>query len=285
MLATMGRLEPLRRLFASLEGQLEVGDCIAIATTGDQYRVGELVKSFRFPDGCVTLTASPKGASTARNLAAASLATKVDFLLFPNDTSWFASGFVKTFRGLDLTGSCGALEVVDEKGPKFLLPEAGTPLSKANVWQVIEPGLFIKCSTFFELGGFNEDFGTGAPTPWQSGEGTELLVRWMDRYDPQSFEWIHKLKVYGISDPFGLSALQRRRKLRAYARGYGRLLITGGFSGRKRIEAALGGWLFGLRKGAPYKAVDGLWVGLGRLEGMTGVVLSGAHSSVRAVDQ
>ena len=282
---TVGRISPLRRLLASLEGQLEKDDHIAIATVGDPDAIRALIKSFNFPEGCVSVCRSPWGISTARNLAVESLPAVVDFLLFPNDTSWYGGDFVRNFKMLNVTQTCGAIEAVDETGPKFVLPAAGTALTKANVWQVVEPGLFMDHGVFRSLGGFNEDFGTGGPTPWQSGEGTELLLRWMAHGSGPSFRWITELTVHGVSDASGLSPSQRRRKLRAYGRGYGRLLILGGFSLRKRLEAALGGWLFGVRKGAPYQAADGLWVGLGRVEGLYGVALRGPRGTIRAVDQ
>jgi hypothetical protein len=282
---TVGRIASLRRLLTSLDGQLEPGDRIAIATVGDVEVIRTLISSFGFPAGCVSVINSPWGISTARNLAVASLRTNVQFLLFPNDTSWYERGFVRNFKMLNVTETCGAIEVVDETGAKFVLPAAGTSLTKANVWQVVEPGLFIDHGVFRSLGGFNEEFGTGGPTPWQSGEGTELLLRWMGSGSGPSFRWITELKVHGVSDASGLSPSQRRRKLRAYGRGYGRLLTLGNFSLRKRTGAALGGWLFGVRKGAPYKAADGLWVGLGRFEGLYGVTFRRAQSTVKAVDQ
>lgn len=282
---TIGRPAPLQRLFASLEGQLEPGDRIAIATVGDVDDIRSLAATFDFPAGCITVTKSPWGISTARNLAAASLESSVQFLLFPNDTSWFDSDFVEKFKLLNVSETGGAIEVVDEAGPKFVLPATGTPLTKANVWQVVEPGLFMDHGIFRSLGGFNEDFGTGGPTPWQSGEGTELLLRWMTHSSAPSFRWLTELKVHGVSDASGLSPSQRRRKLRAYARGYGRLLTLGEFSVQQRLKAAIGGWLFGLRKGATYSAADGLWVGLGRFEGLSGITLRRPQTSVRAVDQ
>ena len=187
---TVGRMAPLQRLFASLEGQLETGDHIAIATVGDVDAIRTLADSFEFPEGCVSVCKSPWGISTARNLAVESLRTNVDFLLFPNDTTWYENDFVRNFKMLDVTESCGAIEVVDETGPMFVLPAAGTPLTKAKVWQVVEAGLFMDHGAFRSLGGFNEEFGTGGSTPWQSGEGTELLVRWMARGSGSTFRWI-----------------------------------------------------------------------------------------------
>ncbi|MDF2048838.1 hypothetical protein [Arthrobacter sp. Cr_A7] len=232
----------------------------------------------------VTAVSGPRGASAGRNHAVNKAPSTVDFLLFPNDTSWFPPDFVKTFKAQAISGSAGALTVIDELGPKFLLPPPGTPIDKKNVWQVIEPGLFIGHETFLHLGGFDESIGTGAVTPWQSGEGTELLLRWMKLPSVGPFEWCDYPQVFGISDPKGLTKSERRVKLRAYARGYGRLLVVGEFGPVQCLKALLGGASFGLRKGHPYTVGDGLFVLLGRMEGLMGTLFS-AGSVTQAVNR
>lgn len=176
------------------------------------------------------------------------------------------------------------MTVIDEFGPKFVLPAASAKLDKKNVWSVIEPGLFVGHAAFLFLGGFDESIGTGAVTPWQSGEGTELLLRWMQQFPTEQFQWINHPVVYGISDPRGLSKIERRIKLRAYARGYGRLLVTGRFGILHCIWALIGAASFGLRKGYPYQMVDGAYVLIGRIEGILGRPLV-PTSSVQAVNK
>ena len=164
----------------------------------------------------------------------------------------------------------GALTVVDEHGPKFVLPPAGTPLDRWNVWSVIEMGLVIRRTVFDRLGGFDPDLGTGASTPWQAGEATDLLLRlWSASRSRRSFDWFpHDVAVGGIGDPSGLSRSERRRKLRAYGRGLGRVVVRHRYPSWWRFAFLFGGLAFGLRHRAANTIADGWWVFLGRAEGM-----------------
>ncbi|MFH5878524.1 glycosyltransferase family 2 protein [Arthrobacter sp. NA-172] len=283
-ITTLGSHRPIERLLKSLAGQLDHNDWIVISAVGDGQRIRTIVDELDFGPARVTVVDGPRGAAAGRNFAVHSAPHLADFILFPNDTSWFPSDFVETFKSQDIRGTAGALTVVDEFGPKFRLAQSGAGLTRKNVWNVIEPGLFMDHQTFLSLGGFDESIGTGAPTPWQSGEGTELLLRWMESRIEEYFEWIHCPHVLGISDPQGLSDSERRVKLRAYARGYGRLLVTGNFVAIDRFKAVAGGVSFGLRKGHPYKPIDGLWVFVGRIEGITGRLMS-RKSMIRAVER
>lgn len=281
---TLGSHRPIDRLLSSLAGQLDEGDWLVVSAVGDGDRIRTIVRELDFGSACVRVVDGPRGAAAGRNFAVRSAPSIADFLLFPNDTSWFPPDFVQTFKSHSIRGTAGALTVIDEFGPKFSLPQSGTRLTRKNVWNVIEPGLFMSHQTFLDLDGFDESIGTGAPTPWQSGEGTEVLVRWMESDLDGYFEWIHRPQVFGISDPQGLSDNERRVKLRAYARGYGRLLVTGRFVTSQRFKAVAGGASFGLRKGPPYKPVDGLWVFVGRIEGIAGRLLSD-KAPIRAVEK
>lgn len=281
---TLGSHRPIDRLLNSLVGQLDQDDWLVISAVEDGDRIRTIVDDMDFGSAQIRVVDGPRGAAAGRNFAVQSAPTLADFLLFPNDTSWFPGNFVTSIKSFDIRGTAGALTVTDEFGPKFTLPPSGTNLTQKNVWNVIEPGLFMSHRTFLDLGGFDESIGTGAPTPWQSGEGTELLLRWMEAECDGHFEWVHSPQVLGISDPQGLSDKERRIKLRAYARGYGRLLVTGHFGKSQRFKAVAGGTSFGLRKGPPYKPIDGLWVFVGRIEGITGRLLS-SKSPIRAVEK
>ena len=79
-------------------------------------------------------------------------------------------------------------------------------------------GLLMRRSVFDEVGGFDPDLGTAAPTPWQAGEATDLLLRMAERRPDlaSGFAWLPSdVTVGGIADPSGLSRRERRRKLRA----------------------------------------------------------------------
>lgn len=283
VVSTLGRAEPLERLLRSLSAQMTPDDRLVLVAQGNLPVVERLAERFRAEAFAIDVTTSDRGASRGRNTGVAALPQGERLLHFPNDTTWFPDGSIEAIRASAGDVAAGALTVVDEHGPKFLLPEAGTPLDRWNVWSVIEMGLLMRRSVFDELGGFDPDLGTGAPTPWQAGEATDLLLR-MTEQRPDlatAFAWLPPaVTVGGIGDPTGLSKQERRRKLRAYSRGLGRLIVRHRYPWWWRFAFLLGGLAFGLRNRTTNTIGDGWWVFLGRAEGMLGRTLGGPTTAV-----
>ncbi|TFD53392.1 hypothetical protein E3T46_03495 [Cryobacterium sp. Hh11] len=272
VVTTLGREQGLLRLLQSLAGQVTADDTIVIVAQRNLSAVTDLATDFASIGCDIIVTTSPLGASRGRNAGVAALPERVDYLLhFPNDTTWFPPGSIAGIRSTPAEAGAGALTVTDENGPKFHLPVAGTALDRWNVWTVIEMGLVMRRSLFTELGGFTESIGTGASTPWQSGEATDLLLRLISTGAADSFVWLPAdISIGGISDPQGLSNAERRRKLRTYARGFGRVLSVWHYPLYWRAAALAGGLLFGVRNRSSFQAADGWWVFVGRFEGLTG---------------
>lgn len=202
-------------------------------------------------------------------------------LLFPNDTTWFPDGVLDRLRTLDGSLEIGALTIIDEHGPKFELPPAATPLDRSTVWSVIEMGLVVRRSRFDAVGGFDDTIGTGAPSPWQAGEATDLLLRLRDAGLTEDFTWLSSdCFLGGVADSRGLAPRERRRKLRGYGRGLGRLVVRHAYPRAWIAAFVVGGILFGVRHGSQYSALDGAWVFLGRLEGVLGRVVGSTPPAV-----
>lgn len=277
VVATLGRLEPLARLLDSLDGQLDSGDRLVVVAQRNLDQVQALVGSHPLSE-VVTVTTSPPGASRGRNVGVEALPLGDRVLMFPNDTTWFPPGAIAALRDAIAAApfELGAVSVVDEHGPKFELPAPGTPLDRWNVWSVIEMGLVLRRELFERIGGFDPDIGTGAPTPWQAGEATDVLLRLVDR-EPRlaaMFRWMpREASVGGVADAHGLAPAARRRKLRAYGRGLGRIVVRWRYPLWWRLAFIGGGLLFGVRHGRDYSPADGWWVFLGRLEGALGCTL------------
>jgi len=276
VVSTLGRVEPLRRLLESLDGQLASDDRVVLVAQDRRADVEAVAAEFGRRGTPVVVTGSARGAALGRNVGVAALEPGDRLLVFPNDTTWFPEGSIAALRATAPDVQVGALTVVDEHGPKFVLPPAGTPLDRWNVWSVIEMGLVIRRAVFDRLGGFDPAIGTGAPTPWQAGEVTDLLLRCLER-EPglaDSFTWLPSdLHVGGIADAHGLPRAARRRKLRAYGRGLGRIVARWRYPAWWRVAFVGGGLAFGLRHRPAYHPLDGWWVFLGRLEGSIGRVL------------
>lgn len=283
VVSTLGRTEPLERLLRSLSTQLTAGDRLVVVSQDRVAEVEALAQRFRSGRFVIEVTTSERGASRGRNAGVAALPPGERVLLFPNDTTWFPDGSIEAIRPVGTGAEAGAITVVDEHGPKFRLPAPGTPLDLWNVWSVIEMGLVMRRSLFDELGGFDPGLGTGAPTPWQAGEATDLLLRMLRRRPDlaRSFAWLPSdVTVGGVADPAGLSTAERRRKLRAYGRGLGRLVMRHRYPWWWRFAFLFGGLAFGLRHRATNTPADGWWVFLGRAEGMAGRAMGGPTRAV-----
>jgi len=286
VVSTLGRVEPLQRLLDSLAGRLGAGDELVIVAQRNLDEVEALVGRFDAGAGRATVTTSDPGAARGRNHGVATLDAAADpLLVFPNDTTWFPAGSLEALRALPEATRLAAMTVVDEHGPKFELPSPGSPFDRWNAWSVIEMGLLVRRSVFDAVGGFDPDLGTGAPTPWQAGEATDLLLRIADR-EPDAtaaIAWLPpSVAVGGIADAHGLAPSDRRRKLRAYGRGLGLVVTRWRYPWPWRVAFVGGGLAFGVRHGRDYGVLDGWWVFLGRLEGALGRTF-GRPSPVEAV--
>jgi hypothetical protein len=278
VVVTLGRVESLRRLFVSLSTQMTTDDRLVVVVQRNRAEVGILAAEYRSPSFKIIVAESPPGAALGRNVGVAMLPPG-DFLLnFPNDTTWFPDGTLGRLRCLPPELQAGAVTVVDENGPKFVLPAAGTPLNRWTVWSVIEMGILIRKGVFDALGGFDPGIGTGSTTPWQAGEATDLLLRLVRAAKADGFAWQPPdLYVGGVADPSGLDRRERHRKLRTYGRGLGRLVTRWRYPLWWRLAFLGGGLFFGLRNRATNGVPDGWWVFLGRLEGMLGRTLGATY--------
>ena len=276
VVSTLGRIDPLRRLLDSLDGELAPGDRVVIVAQGRLAEVDALARGYMERGLAVTVTTSERGASLGRNVGVGALGSGEYLLTFPNDTTWYPAGVLDRLREHADDIEAGALTIRDEHGPKFSLPPAGTALDRWNVWSVIEMGIVMRKSVFERLGGFDPSIGTGAASPWQAGEATDLLLRLIatDASLARGFVWLPpELSAGGVADARGLARAARRHKLRAYGRGLGRVVTMWRYPAWWRFAFVGGGLAFGLRHRPDYELLDGWWVFLGRLEGAIGRVL------------
>ncbi|MEV8134039.1 glycosyltransferase family 2 protein [Microbacterium aurantiacum] len=272
---TLGRIDALRTLLSSLEGQLRDGDEVILVAQGKEEEVAELAAEFAARGLPVAATASSRGASLGRNTGVAALPPGEFVLAFPNDNTVFPAGTLDALHdAIDNPDFvAGGFTSWDERGPKTTLPTAGTPLDRYNVWSIIEMGILLRRSLFDTVGGFDEAIGPGSSSPWQVAEGTDLLLRVM-RAHPEvidRFSWLPPdVHVDGISTGFGLTDADRRRKLRAYGRGTGRAFAVHEYPLWWRAAFVAAGLLYGVRNPEPIRATDGWPMFVGRLEGTIG---------------
>ena len=122
-----------------------------------------------------------RGASRARNLGARAVAAESDLLLFlDDDLTVTANGLtpaVEAFADQALGAVTGRVH-----SQIVRTPFGGGPvdLDRRTVWShAMEAALVVRSGLFLAVGGFDEQLGVGAATRFQSGEGTDLLLRIM----------------------------------------------------------------------------------------------------------
>lgn len=270
-LTTVGRWEELGLLLEDLAGQSYPPHAVAIVhhgDGGDPPALVDLVQRFG-GDLDIRTLASPRGVSNGRNAGAKTL-SDVDWLWFPNDTSRVDPDFFERVAPLCAPpATVLALQLADREGPRNPLPERGSPMTQRNVWGVIEPATVFRRQQFEAVGGFDTNRGSGASSPWQAGEGTDLLLRMAER-DDFSIEWVPDIVVRAQTEFAHLPAEERRRKLRNYGRGAGNVLRTWRYPLWYKLAHLLAAVLQPLRNPDKYTPRDALALLIGRTEGLLG---------------
>lgn len=221
----------------------------------------------------VVIVPSHGGASAGRNVAAAALGTEVDVLGFPNDDSWYPPETLAAVASRFATDPDLDALACAQGGPTrsgHALPPPGAPLDRSSVWRAIEWATFIRREVFLGLGGFDERFGTGGPTPWQSGEITDLLLRLLARGGRVISA--PDVIVEGAGERRNLTDAEFVHKHRRYARGTGFVYRTHPYPLHTRLGIVVAPWLrwrsFQLSFWLTLRVVTARSVG--RIEGLLG---------------
>lgn len=276
-LSTIGR-PSLHDLLASVAASTVLPEAVAVAdhTPGQDLRVDDV---HPFP---VLVVPSTGGASRGRNDAAAALPPQCDLLGFPNDDNLYLPTTVEravaAFSSSAPPAAVAGL-LLDDDGPRFRLPPDGTVLDRRSVWRAIEPAMFVRRAEFDAVGGFRDDLGTGATSPWQSGDGTDVLLKVMARGGRVVSR--PDVVVRGRGERKGLSEEKLIAKHRAYARGTGHVYRVHDYP----LPVRLGVLVAPLVKATTHDPSLRLSLRLalarsaGRLEGMVGRPLPGARAA------
>jgi glycosyltransferase involved in cell wall biosynthesis len=226
IVATIHRTAELKRLLASLVDQSEEIEVLIVDQNPDD-RLEGIVKAFQRKLRIHHLS-SAKGIARARNVAL-SVATG-DIVAFPDDDCWYPPGLLMQVRKTlasrpeydGITGR-GADTNGDQSGVRWLKRPA--TINRFNIWRAsIEYTVFLRRRAVSGLR-FNEELGLGSNTPWGAGEGTDYLLRTINRghkirYDPSIV----------IHHPSNARNPPSEEKLLNYARGTGRVMGLNGYS-------------------------------------------------------
>lgn len=275
-ITTVGRWDALAGLLDNLAQQSRPPQAVAIAhhDPGAEAALDTVVAPFA-DKLAISTVVSPRGISNGRNAAAELLGEDVDWLWFPNDTSRIDDDFFERVAPhLRPEVAVCAVQLVDREGPRNTLPAPGTELTRRNVWGPIEPATLFRRREFVAAGGFDPAIGSGAGTPWQAGEGTDLLLR-MSELDGFSVEWVGDIAVRAQTEFAHLTPEERRRKIRCYGRGTGYLYRRWNYPAWQRFRHICGAALMWLRNSEKFTFGDGMALAVGRAEGIFGRVLPG----------
>lgn len=177
VITTIGR-PTLRALLDSVAWSTELPAAVAIANQSGAPLDIDL-DAYPYP---ITVVQSTGGSSKGRNDGFRALPADIEIVGFPNDDSVFDADTLAGVAARFASHSVGAVACTPVTSGKSLraLPPAGVALDRKTVWRAIEWTTFVDCKDFAALGGFDPAVGTGSPSPWQSGEGTDLLLRLME---------------------------------------------------------------------------------------------------------
>jgi glycosyltransferase involved in cell wall biosynthesis len=268
--------EGLLRLIKSLELQSCEFQKIVIVDQSENQASHDIVQQYSGPLlKYIHIVSSPPGLSRARNMGIERIGTEWDVALLPDDDVWLVSDAIasigQALQGGAEAGSGRLTPASPEAGSRISFPDEGVEIRQGNVWRTsIEACYFITPRFLRKVGLYDESLGLGANSPWQSGEGTDLLLRGLAQglkivYVPQ-YELCEAARL-------PLDAKGNRRRLRQYARGTGRVFARNySISNRGRLLAkSIIKMVIQLPRGS--EVTRNNWQILkGRIEGLAGMV-------------
>lgn len=285
IVSTVGRPDNLRRLFESLRLQTVAPHQVVVIDQSSDDQTQQLIAEWSSTLKLRTKR-SIRGLSLGRNNAI-DLCLDSEFAVTPDDDCWLAPDFLERacelLEGRDEVGAFSGRVIHPDGSARMAFPSASQTITTANVWRSsIEGALVLRLAAVRSVGKFREDIGAGAQSPWQSGEGTELLLRllanrWAVEFHPD-------LTVFEAPPVIEYKSLEYLDKTRRYARGTGFVLRVSN-AGTATITRALAGpALRSVRNyvaGDSYGARRAFQQTLGRTEGLVGRCLRMTRQGAR----
>lgn len=271
--STIGRPQGVDDLLRSIHRQTRVPEQVVVVDQSQGDEVMRVVKTWEGRVPVLRVACPRRGLSYGRNVGIAAL-EPVDVVGFPDDDCVYASQLLErldrafTADGT-LAGVCGRLISKGAGGSRMRSVGSRRALDRSTVWTLaIEPAMFVRSSILRQVGLFDETLGTGGPTRWQSGEGTELLIRALDaglriEHHPDCVVEEVDPRVFMTHDEY-------LGKVRRYARGTGRVyrMHYSWIVCARIVAGPLGAALLAAAKRDIPEARRYIEVTLGRLEGM-----------------
>jgi glycosyltransferase involved in cell wall biosynthesis len=223
IVATLGRTEELRRLFASLEAQSFRDFEVILVDQNSDDRLNGIVAEYcsEFP---IHHVRSEPGLSRARNRAIGKISGAV--VAFPDDDCWYPKNLLAQVH--DMFGSNGERHgltgvAVDEHHELTATNFSHVPgrITRTDVWRkAISFTIFLRRQVVDAVGEFDTTLGIGSF--FGSGEETDYLLRALDAgfaiyFDPA-------IRV-GHPNPISEFNEKTYSRARSYGRGMGRTML------------------------------------------------------------
>lgn len=229
--STLGRDVEMRLLLDTLTAQDDDRFELIVVDQNADDRLVPILSEYRGRFPIQHIKSAEKGLDRGRNLGARHATG--DWLLFPDDDSWYPADFLKTLRRLIATEPADIYSgrSLNKDGKEIMvsfLPE-DAEISRANIWHVlIEWVIVFRAETYRKAGGFDEDLGAGSGTPWNSGEGQDLVLRCLS----QGAKGLFRRALYGFHPEEQPNANPDAHiaKMHGYSRGKGFVMRRHGYS-------------------------------------------------------
>ena len=220
IIATINRSEELGLLLSSLKNQTYKNFQVIIVDQNLDNRIVSIISDYKDFLKIVHIKTNKKGVSNARN-AGIELA-EGDIITFPDDDCEYDTHILeKVNKFLDENSSLDGITLTSyEKGNTGKVARLSSKreyITKYNILNcVIEFGIFIKITSLKNLR-FDENLGVGAPSPWWSDEGPDLIYRLIK--EGCSFLYLPEIVIY---HPNPVKKYDERSFQRSYRYGCGR---------------------------------------------------------------
>jgi glycosyltransferase involved in cell wall biosynthesis len=177
VVATVGRVEELKRLLDSVEAQEHPRVRVFVVDQNEDGRL-EAVLTGRGLE--IRHVHSERGLSRARNVALEH--ASADIVAFPDDDCVYPPGLLgrvaeRFSANAALDGLTGRAEDSSGKSAASWKVDPAR-LTNHNLWnRAISFTIFLRRHVVERVGAFDERLGLGSPEPWSSGEEIDYLIR------------------------------------------------------------------------------------------------------------
>ncbi len=178
VVATVGRVAELDRLFASLDRQTHRRFRVVLVDQNEDDRVEAALAAHSGLD--LVHVRSERGLSRARNRGLEEL--RADLVAFPDDDCAYTEDLLERVArrfGADtgLDGLSGR-SVGRDGGSSASWEQDAAILTGDNLWNRLNAGaIFLRSSLVATVGSFDVRLGLGSGTPWSAGEEIDFVVR------------------------------------------------------------------------------------------------------------